>query len=452
MTNRMRKKSEIQIFLAHAHEDKEAIFELYNRLKEAGYKPWLDKKDLIAGQNWRSVIPEAIQESQLFIACLSKRSIAKRGYVQNEFKMALNQMASLPAKSIYLIPVRLDECEIPNLRHEEYGIDLRDLHWLDYWESDGFAQLERAIAFQYGPFVQEREIADKIAEFEYVTVDETGREIKRETGQVSYYSEDLGSGISLDMVSIPGDKFMMGTEDEEIERLNEKYGKERFDNEKPQHEVTVQPFYMGRFQITQAQWKAIALLPKIERDLKLDPSHFKGDNRPVEQVSWYDAVEFCQRLSKRTGKEYRLPSEAEWEYACRAGTTTPFHFGEIIRTDLANYDDNYTYPNAAQEEHRGQTTPVGSFAPNPFGLYDMLGNVWEWCQDDWHDNYKGAPKNSIAWVSEDDSTEAIYQVMRGSSWFNVPDYCRSAHRIYFKRDDRVDDIGLRVVSIALRTT
>jgi len=143
------KKSEIQIFLAHASEDKPAVLALHERLKQAGYKPWLDKKDLIPGQNWRSVIPKAIADSQLFIACLSQRSIAKQGFVQREFKMALNQYADRPPNSIYLIPLRLDECDIPDLRQEEYGLNLRDLHWLDYWEEDGFEQLERAITYQF---------------------------------------------------------------------------------------------------------------------------------------------------------------------------------------------------------------------------------------------------------------------------------------------------------------
>ncbi len=146
----MVKKSEIRIFLAHAHEDKEAVLKLYERLKKAGYKPWLDKKDLIPGQNWRSVIPRVIKDSQLFIACLSKRSISKRGYIQNEFKLALNQLASLPSDSIYLIPLRLDECEIPDLRQDEYGLNLCDIQWFDYWEADGFDKLERAINCKYG--------------------------------------------------------------------------------------------------------------------------------------------------------------------------------------------------------------------------------------------------------------------------------------------------------------
>ena len=157
----MGKKSEIQIFLAHASEDKELVVELYNRLKQAGYKPWIDKKNLIPGQNWRSVIPRVIKESQLVIACLSKNSISKQGYVQDEFKIALNQLASMPPDSIYFIPLRLDECEIPELRQNEYGLNLKDIHWLDYWEVDGFEQLERAISFKYGAFTQEESFTEK---------------------------------------------------------------------------------------------------------------------------------------------------------------------------------------------------------------------------------------------------------------------------------------------------
>ncbi len=193
------------------------------------------------------------------------------------------------------------------------------------------------------------------------------------------YIEDLGNGINLDMIAIPGGKFLMGTEDKEIERLCKEYNMAYFRAEKPQHEVTVQPFALGKYPITQAQYRQV---------MGVNPSHFNGDNLPVECVSWDDAVKFCQKLSEQTGKEYRLPSEAEWEYAARAGTTTPYHFGETITDKLANYGNKV-----------GKTTSVGEFPPNAFGLYDMHGNVWEWCQDNWHDNYEGAPTNGSAWLS-----------------------------------------------------
>ena len=261
----------------------------------------------------------------------------------------------------------------------------------------------------------------------------------RRRTQARYFTENLGNGVILDMVYIPGGKFTMGSPPDE---------KDSYDYERPQHKVTVQSFFMGKFQVTQAQWRAIASLPKVNRDLESDPSRFKGDDRPVEQVSWEDAVEFCQRLSKQTGKEYRLPSEAEWEYACRAGTTTPFHFGETITTDLANYDGNYTYANGPKGEYRQETTPVGSFPANAFGLYDMHGNVWEWCEDDWHGNYDNAPNDGRAWLSEEGSKKVIC----GGSWGLNPPYCRSADRYHSPRDYRDYSIGFCVVCVAARTT
>ena len=174
--------------------------------------------------------------------------------------------------------------------------------------------------------------------------------------------------IEIELVRIPAGAFLMGSPNDEPKS---------YDDEKPQHQVTVPEFLMGKYQVTQAQWRAVAELPKIEDDLVPNPSYFKGDTCPVEQVSWYEAVEFCARLSKATGRNYRLPSEAEWEYACRAGTTTPFSFGELITSDVANYDGNYIYSQSLKGEYREQTTPVGSFPPNAFGLYDMQGNLWE---------------------------------------------------------------------------
>ena len=455
------KKSEIQIFLAHASEDKPAVLALHERLKQAGYKPWLDKKDLIPGQNWRSVIPKAIADSQLFIACLSQRSIAKQGFVQREFKMALNQYADRPPNSIYLIPLRLDECDIPDLRQEEYGLNLRDLHWLDYWEEDGFEQLERAITHQFNPEPEEPKKPVivtpplSVFNFEIVGVNAKGEQIKKESKQSQYFSEDLGNGITLEMVAIPGGTFLMGTEDEEIEKLVKKFNWEGFGGERPQHEVTVPSFFMGKYPITQAQWKAIASRTdlKVKQDLDFKPAYFKdrpdSDRRPVEQVNWYDAVEFCARLSKLTVREYRLPSEAEWEYACRAGTTTPFYFGETITGELANYNASNTYAEQAKVEYLDGTTPVGQFPPNAFGLYDMHGNVWEWCADTWHDNYDGAPTDGSAWIENGDDNRSP---PRGCSWFSLPDFCRSAFRYFLnRRVNRSSYNGFRVVCVFGRT-
>lgn len=288
-----------------------------------------------------------------------------------------------------------------------------------------------------------------------VTVDYYGREIRQEH-QAQFFAEDLGNGVMLEMVSIPSGDLLMGSP--ETEKNSEYSGC-------PQHWVKVPSFFMGRFVVTQAQWREIARLPKIKIDISPDPSHFKGARLPVEQVSWLEASEFCQRLSQKTGRDYRLPSEAEWEYACRAGTETPFYFGEQITTELANITPNSTRHNyldlwvrsllgadAPRVRQYGghflkktlKTTEVGKFPPNSFGLYDMHGNVWEWCQDTWHENYENAPVDGSAWVDKNYGL----RLLRGGSWFYKPSLCRSAIRIGVDASDRNGDVGFRVVSTA----
>ena len=271
--------------------------------------------------------------------------------------------------------------------------------------------------------------------FKVVTVDKQGQEIDRRQGQAQYFSEDLGNGVTLDMVKIPGGTFLMGSPETE---------EGHSDNESPQHRVTVQPFFMGKYPVTQAQWRVVANLPQVNQKLDPNPSGFKGVNRPVEKVSWYDSVEFCQRLSQYTGLDYRLPSEAEWEYACRAGTTTPFHFGKTITTDLANYDGNDIDSEDAKGKYLEETTPVGSFqVANAFGLFDMHGNVWEWCADHWHDSYKNAPSNGQVWLVNDNDN--YHRLLRGGSWGNLLRYCRCAVRFRFEPVVRSNYIGFRLV-------
>ncbi len=264
--------------------------------------------------------------------------------------------------------------------------------------------------------------------------------LSRDRGQAKYFTEYLSNRIALEMIEIPGGTFKMGRD----VNTNFSLFLDGNKSKSPKHQVKVPNFYMGKFEVTQAQWRLIATLPQVERELKPNPSTFKGDNLPVESVSWYDAVEFCKRLSKATYKEYRLPSEAEWEYACRAGTNTSFHFGDIITTDLANYKYNNS---CTKGKYRKTTTPVGNFPPNAFGLYDMHGNVWEWCEDDWHDNYQGAPNNGSAWVERYN----IENVLRGGSWNDYASLCDSDFRFKYFPGNFNFNIGFRVVCIASRT-
>ena len=272
-----------------------------------------------------------------------------------------------------------------------------------------------------------------------------GRRRKKEATAKSLI-EALGNGVTLEMVQIPAGTFLMGSPDDE---------KGRYDREGPQHQVTVSTFLMGKFAVTQAQWRFIAKRSdlKVRRNLQPEPSAFRSDDCPVESVSWHDAVEFCARLSKATGHTYSLPTEAEWEYACRATTCSPFHFGESITTDLANYRGENregnpeefpgNYGNGPKGIYRKQITTVNHFHPlaNTFGLCEMHGNVWELCQDHWHDNYEGAPLDSNAWFSNDKATS---RVIRGGSWNHAPRQCRSACRGQENHQARVPDLGFRV--------
>ncbi|MCW9683390.1 SUMF1/EgtB/PvdO family nonheme iron enzyme [Dolichospermum planctonicum UHCC 0167] len=232
-------------------------------------------------------------------------------------------------------------------------------------------------------------------------------EIKYIPKSGKYFTEDIGNGVFLEMVNIPEGTFIMGSPENE-----EGYDK----SQSPQHQVTVYGFFMGKYPITQKQWRVVAALPKVNINLESEPSQFQGDNLPVEGVSWYDAQEFCARLSQKTNKSYRLPSEAEWEYACRGGTTTAFYFGKTISPELANYDSKY----------QGKTTEVGKFPANPFGLYDMCGNVWEWCEDGWHEDYINAPDDGSVWLNNSNNR----RVLRGGSWFIPSENCRSSFRFY----------------------
>lgn len=271
--------------------------------------------------------------------------------------------------------------------------------------------------------------------FDVVMLGEQGTE--RRQHNAFCFQQSLEMGLDLEMVLVPGGKFWMGSPESEIDRDS---------HESPYHEVTLAPFCLSKFPITQVQWRTIAALPKIRRSLSFYPSTFEIADRPVEQVSWYDAIEFCARLSQHTGQLYRLPSEAEWEYACRANTNTPFHFGETLLPDWANYDGNYIYGPGRLGFYRQETTPVGTFeTANAFGLYDMHGNIWEWCADPWHDNYHDAPTDGSLWKSDDDGNN--YQVLRGGAWYCLPSLCRSAQRHWNQPDVGGSGIGFRVACV-----
>ena len=456
------------VFLAHNSVDKPQVRAIAEKLKRRKLKPWLDEEQIPPGRLFQEEIQKAIPQIQSAAICIGTKGLGKWQVI--ELQAIISQFIE---KGSPVIPILLPGVErIPNNL-----LFLQQFNWVSFakiddanslfqleWGITGIKPQPQPINLQpiQQPAIAPNDIVsppskNQIYKFDVVTVNAQGAEIKRESAQAEYLTENLGNDITLDMVYIPGGKFLMGTEDEEIERLVKKFDWKGYRREKPQHEVTVTPFLMGKYPITQAQWKSIASRTdlKAERDLNPNPAYFKelenSDRHPVEQVSWYDAAEFCQRLSQHTGKEYLLPSEAQWEYACRAGTKTPFHFGETITTDLANYDGKNIYANEPTGKYREQTTPVGQFPPNGFGLYDMHGNVWEWCADNWHDNYHGALNDGSAWIKDDNDNRSP---LRGSSWYSYPNVCRSAYRnLTVRGRDSLDyNVGFRVVCVAGRTS
>jgi len=231
-----------------------------------------------------------------------------------------------------------------------------------------------------------------------------------------------------EMVNIPAGEFIMGC-------VNDNNCKE---TEKPAHKVTLKSFKLAKYEVTFAQWDACVEMGAC----KHKPYDYKWGrgNRPVMNVSWKDAQEYIQWLNQQTGKKYRLASEAEWEYAARAGTTTPYYTGECLHSDQANYDGEVPLKGCPKSIERKQTTEVGSFAPNSWGLYDMHGNVWEWTNDCWHQSYNEAPADGSSWVDE----KCSRRVLRGGSWNYRGSYNRSSIRYDYSHNMRLENLGFRL--------
>ncbi|QSV64949.1 MAG: SUMF1/EgtB/PvdO family nonheme iron enzyme [Dolichospermum sp. DL01] len=446
------------VFLCHNSKDKPEVEKIRTELLQRGIDSWLDKYDFEPFRRWQDQLEEIIGQIKAAAIFIGSSGVGPWADIEmNSF------LVEFVKRKLRMGLVILPSCKYTFTELEEQTPRfLRSFHWVDFRQHDPepLGQLIWGITGikpDLSPLIPDKPPREeknkspyqlKIFQFQTAQISLTSAllgfvkkpEIKRITKNAEYFAQDLGNGVNLEMVSIPGGTFKMGSPENE-------QGYSSYQS--PQHQVTVPPFFMGKYPVTQKQWRAVAALEKVKIDLESDPSGFKGDNLPVECVSWDDTQEFCARLSRMANKTYRLPSEAEWEYACRGGTTTPFYCGETISTDLANYNGNYTYGQGQKGQYREKTTEVRIFPANPFGLYDMCGNVWEWCEDGWHENYINAPTDGSAWTS----LSSRRKLLRGGSWDSYPVYCRSAFRINDSLDgDYSYFFGFRVVcSGAART-
>jgi formylglycine-generating enzyme required for sulfatase activity len=441
-----------RIFLAHASEDKKRVRKLYQDLKSQGFEPWLDEEDLLPGQTWEAEISRAIRAAGVFVACLSKHSITKQGFVQTELRLALKAYGDRPPGSIYLIPAKLEECEVPDLQIPSQGSSLRDLHWGELWHPGGLERLIRAIRTALDiPQAAPAPVPEAAASAEFVVHafhepgvkaavsplvkpenDERARTPRVLIGNPGpdpapgTIFKDIDAPWCPEMVVIPSGSFLMGSPDR------------GHLHSRPQHQVTIaRAFALGRFPLTFEEYDHFC--SETGREKPDDEAWGRG-RRPAINVTFDDARDYSEWLAEVTEQLYRLPSEAEWEYACRAGTTTPFWTGVTISTDQANYDGRQTYGRGVKGPFRGLPMPVNTFPPNPWDLHDMHGNVWEWCEDRWTIDYRGAPTDGSARVHPTD----YRRVYRGGSWHDFPWVLVSANRVGGRTDARLITVGFRV--------
>ena len=410
-----------QIFISYAREDFQQARTLYQQLKAEGFSPWMDKVDLIGGQQWQPAIEKAIRQAEFFLLLLSRNSVKKRGFVQREIRAALDLWKDKLEDDVYLIPLMLEA-----MAGEEVPTEVSKFQWIDLYEAEGWEQLQRSL--ELGLAQRGLEKKPVIVPPPPITPAALIEPVRPKPQPVIV---NLKAGVKLELLPIPGGAFDMGSND--------------YDEEKPIHSVSISPFYLGKFQITQAQWQAV---------MGNNPSEFKGELLPVDNVSWEEGKAFCEKLSEKTGESFRLPTEAEWEYACRAGNTVN---NAVALDDMAWYGNNsgetvidawelfqQLKPQAYIErlkQNGNKTHPVGQKQSNQFGLFDMLGNVWEWCEDDWHKNYEGAPNNGLAWLSNPHQNK---KVLRGGAWDSITMYVGSATR--YECDPSIPNkhFGLRV--------
>jgi formylglycine-generating enzyme required for sulfatase activity len=386
-----------RIFLCHASEDKAQVREVYQRLKALGFAPWLDEMDILPGQDWDYEIERALETADFVIVFLSTRSVEKVGYVQREFRRALYHAEEMPESFIHTIPVKLDNCLVPRRfsRHQ----------WANLYEDGAFDRIVRAL--QHGLQQRSQPIPAPLTHDPSSARAEAAQPPDPQVSPSTSFPEvsattdsalepTFTNSIGMEFVLIPAGTFLMGSPDSDAVA---------YADGKPAHCVTIsQPFYLGKYPVMQAQWEVV---------MGNNPSHFRGNpTYPVESVSWDNVQAFLHKLNEREGGvDYRLPTDAQWEYACRAGTQTPRYHPDL---------DAIAWYAANSNAH---PQPVGQKVPNGWGLYDMLGNVCEWCIDVKRTYTADAVIDPIGPPSG-----GAPRVIRGGSWGDTALHVRAAYR------------------------
>jgi formylglycine-generating enzyme required for sulfatase activity len=449
-----------RIFISYRRQDSKyqarSIYAAFAR--EVGRENvFMDVDSIPPGANFRKILKDWVDQCEVLLALIGPEWIDARDpqtgqrRLDNPSDFVRIEIGEALGRDIPVVPVLLDGAALP--QSHQLPDNLRDLcdrqaEFVEYRTFD--ADVERLIKklrlgagpVTPGPAADDGRVKIDAAIFHGAP---DGRLLPG-NGKSEWFKD---RHLAPEMAVIPKGQFLMGSPAAE---------EGRFDDEGPQHQVTIKaPFALGRFAVTLAEFGAFAeaanrVMPDEMYTFENDkwesrkgrsfrnPGFAQTPRHPVVGVSWDDAAAYCQWLSKTTGKDYRLPGEAEWEYACRAGSSTPFWWGSSISAEDANYDGNHTYAGGKKGQYRKATLPVESFKPNPWGLYQVHGNVWEWCADSWHENYRGAPEDGSVWQGGDQTR----RVLRGGSWFISPWDLRAARRIRNGTGDRDGSVGFRV--------
>jgi formylglycine-generating enzyme required for sulfatase activity len=429
---------------------------------------FMDVDSIPLGANFVKVLRDEVAKCEVLLAVIGPRWVDARDEHGNRRLDSLDdfvriEIASALQRNIPVIPILLEGTKVP--KAEQLPTDLQGLalhNGLDIRHAsfhNDMDKLIRGLKGHAGSAIARTTVHSSAAEVASGAVAvEVGAAGLKETlhftpgnGRIEWFRDH---DAVPEMVVVPAGIFMMGSPETEPERESWQKG-----SESPQHPVTIaKPFAVGRHLVTRAQFAAFVKATGYMADVAQDwtgsnwesdqkaswrnPGFSQDDSHPVVCVNWHDAKAYATWCAKVTGKSYRLLSEAEWEYVARAGTTTPFWWGVSITTSEANYNGNYVYKGGGNKgEYRKRTVPVGSFAANPWGLYCVHGSVWEWCEDAWHDNYKGAPSDGSAWLEGGDASR---RVLRGGSWSYDPGGLRSACRVGDSTEVRSDGRGLRL--------